>query len=190
MSRTSASDLGRVCLCGLAEELSILRQLRDRLSFEAECIVEQRPRNSRSLVISSWIEWMVTQNTLGRFDPVDASAFFEDASGMSWQRKVSKALSFVQSAWEDQVAKSDRIKLLDPMLQAFDFLGGIQLFEEAKRWKAEMGPEAKTDYVLEVGGWKTLLELPYFKTSSVSLSESSAARTKEMVSRLLLSSCL
>ncbi|GAA5981020.1 hypothetical protein JCM5350_000015 [Sporobolomyces pararoseus] len=184
MSRTSASDLGRVCLCGLAEELSILRQLRDRLSFEAECIVEHRPRNSRSLVISSWIEWMVTQNTLGRFDPVDASAFFEDASGMSWQRKVSKALSFVQSAWEDQVAKSDRVKLLDPILQAFDFLGGIQLFEEAKRWKAEMGPEAKTDYVLEVGGWKTLLELPYFKTSSVSLSESSAARTKEMADAL------
>ncbi|GAA5960582.1 hypothetical protein JCM3765_005863 [Sporobolomyces pararoseus] len=174
------SDSGDVCLCTLSIDLEVLGELRDRLSFVSECLIEQRPRNSRSLAISSWIEWMVTQNTLGNFNPVDASAFYPDASGMSWQRKVSKSLSFIQSVWEDQVAKTDRLQLIEPISQVFDFLGGIQLYEEAKRWRARSGAEAKTDYVLEVGGWKTLLELPYFKTSSLQLSENSAARTKEM----------
>lgn len=182
------SDLpfGDTCICKLSQHLPTLRQLRDRLAVTADGVLEQPLRGARSINVRSWVSWLETQHTLGRLTCADTTMFELNPTGRAWQRTVSKFFSFFQSEWELEVARRDRVDLLEPMLGVFDWIGGIQLFEEAKRWRCESSADAKTDAVLEVGGWKTLLEIPYFKTASLQLTEGSAAHTKEMVSPTIL----
>ncbi|GAA6015322.1 hypothetical protein JCM11491_001011 [Sporobolomyces phaffii] len=152
---------GDVCICQLSHHVDVLRALRNRLAMTVNANLVARVTNARALDISSWIKWIETQHTLGRFGLALQSAFDLDASGQTWQRKVSKSLSLIQSEWEQALALVDQTTLIEPMLHAFEWIGGLQLFEEAKRWRADKTSDAKTNCSLHVGAWSLLFVLPY-----------------------------
>jgi len=87
--------------------------------------------------------------------------------------------------WDEAVGECEREELMKPLMDLFEYLGGVQLFEQGKRWRVESGSESKSDMELDMGGWRMLLELPYFKNESVRLEDGTPKHTKELV-RLFL----
>jgi len=173
---------GDTCICALSSSLPILSSLKSQLLVLSTSLSSQRLRNARSLDLKSWIRWIETQHTLGRFDPIDWGVFQPDSSCLPWQRKVSKSISFIQSVWDEAVGECDKEELVRPLMELMEYLGGVQLFEQGKRWRVEKGTDSKSDSELDMGGWRMLLELPYFKNESVRLEEGTPKHTKELVS--------
>ena len=84
--------------------------------------------------------------------------------------------------WDEAVGECEKEELVRPLMELMEYLGGVQLFEQGKRWRVEKGTESKSDSDLDMTGWRMLLELPYFKNESVRLEEGTPKHTKELVS--------